>query len=323
MIKATHTKRAPVTLSISSQSLATLARHFTDMGDTVKAQKLGEIESNERIIREYTERNEYRAREIEDRNREIDTLERVNAGIDQEIAAMPPPRAILPEEVEKDLQRVAALPYVKSVEVDGGYIKITTRENALYTTLNRKFSRSESWYKAKPYKIPLPAYIIRLGIVPYNTLAQNEDALALGFAEPHTDTAHFLSWINRYRQQVNAHWGTQGAGENFDRFRAVCLGEYEGEVTTAMRRSIADGIIAFVIYLQQAGSTSAYIHNRHEWALWMGKAEYNKLLVPSEKEIKTLELADISDDGGPFCGDDRGTECGECEYDECECDCHL
>ena len=199
------------------------------------------------------------------------------------------------------------------------FIVVKTRPNSLVTTLDRKYSKGERWYKSKPYKIPLPAYNIRIGLHPYASYALERNALGLALAESN-DTAHFLSTISRYRHEPHPHWGTTSIDPSeTGEYKGVCLGEYEGEVSSAFRRSIAEGLIAFAVYLQTAGSTHAYVTKREVWALWLGKAEYNASLVPSAEEEKTLvESAEDAEEGDCACRNDDD----ECVEDDCECDCH-
>src|SRR3972149_5400825 len=129
--------------------------------------------------------------------------------------------------------------------------------------------------------MPLPAYKIRIGTGIYRSITQNDSALALALANPTGDTANYLQWINRYRHQPHPHWGTPSVRGEITEYRGICLGEFELEVSRAVRTSITDALVAVSIYLQTAGSPRAYVHKREEWALWLGKKAYNFAIVPS------------------------------------------
>jgi hypothetical protein len=298
MIKANATKPKVGALEISQDDMEVIAEYLAKAGDTERRRKeerresvRDNIQSDERGIERYEENiREYQSN-IETNERELDTIE-------DEIANLPPMRTVSQEEAKADIQRALALPFIESIAVEeiGGdrikYIVATTREGALSTTLARKFSRSEKWYRAKPYKIALPQYKIRIGTSLRNNITQNSSALGLALANPQ-DTEHFLEWIGRYRHDAHAHWGTP-SGDN--EYQGVCLGEFEFEVSKAVRTSIADALVALSIYLQTAGARSAYVHKREEWALFLGKKAYNFALVPSEKEVATLTEAESDDD---------------------------
>ena len=314
MKKANRLQEPPAPLKLTAADIATIAAYLTNASDDERTTKLSNIQKLRYNIADNIERADSRGRDIA----ELELLNSVYgtemAGIQREIDAMPVPVPVLPEAARADIARLAALPYIKSVKLesegDDSYVIATTRANSLYTTLERKYSESERWYEVKPYSIPLPAYHIRVGLGAYPTLANKYDGLAIALADPKHDTAHFLPWISRYNHQVNPHWGTSSVSSYSD-YKCVCLGEYESEVTNAMRRSIADGVIALAIYLQQSDATHGHIHSRHEWALWMGKAEYNALVVASPKEVSTLEPLDDE------C--DCRNEDGDCISIGCEC----
>ena len=315
MIKATDKRKLTVK---NTADLSIVADYLTQSQDTARIALVERRAVLAENIRGNEDRIERALNDIENWRVEIMEYTNERDQIEREIADLPVPRPVSPEKANTDLVRVLALPYIKSIgteEMDGKqYIVIETRANSLYTTLDRKYSRAERWYKSKPYRIPLPVYNIRIGIVPSKTLAGNSEALGLSFADHAADTAHWLEWVNRYRQEPHPHWGTQSASSS--NYKAVCLGEYESEVSQAFKKSIADGIASFAVYLQTAGTTNAYVQGRHLWALWLGKKEYNTAIIPSEKEIKTLEQDD--DDCSCYENDGEDRVCD----DDCECDCH-
>lgn len=315
MIKANRGKAG--TLAIGAADIERVAQYLTEASDKKRIEMVERVEAIEESMRENRHGIESRERNIREGECEKEELM-------QRMTNLPPLAEITAKAASADLARAISLPYVKSIraeQTDGkNYIVATTRENALYTTLDHKYSRSERWYKVRPYKIPLPAYYIRIGLLPHKTMATNTDALGIALAEPRKDTAHWLDWIRGYNHEPHPHWGTtsvprtdEGTGE----YRGVCLGEYENEVSKAFRESIADGLIALTIYLQSAGTENAYIKGRHKWALWLGKREYNLALIPSEKEGKKLEEA--KDDR--YC-DCRQDEDNACDNEDCDCSCH-
>lgn len=303
---------------ITDEAIAELATHYMRIGDSERVNKEGRIEDLRATIDNDLSRIEYLQQEMQSRTEDVESYKILIEQIQDEITKLPPPPTVTPEEVRANITRALSLAYVKSISIDGRNIIVTTRVNALYTTLERKYSRAERWYKVKPYKIALPSYRIRIGVVPAQSLSNKTDALALTLNEYTADTAHFLPWVNRYSHEPHAHWGTTSARAS-DEYRGICLGEYESEVTKAFKISLTDGLIALAIYLQSAGTDHAYINKRELWALWMGKHEYNRALVPSEKELQTLTE---DEDGSDYC-DCRVNSDDECNDDDCECDCHL
>lgn len=282
-----------------------------------KENAVNNTENIERHIEEYTQRV---ANYQDDLTNNAERIERIQKQIDE----LPTPDPITETQAQADLKRALSLSYVKGIVADGHAFIIHTRPNALFTTLERKYSPSGRWYKVKPYKIPLPEYLIRVSQTPRNTLANNSDGLALSLVHE-SDTHNFLEWVGRrYTHQPHPHWGTTAVPRDTPTvFRGVCLGEYESDVTGAFKRSIADGIIALATYLQMAGSRHAYIHKREAWALWLGKKEYNMAMIPSAKEVMTSEAVPDEDTHGSElcphgCYEDNGERV--C-LDDCECEC--
>ena len=284
MIKASAPVKEPPVVNITSEDIDAIAAYLAAAGDAERSEKAARlryiredrIEGLMRDIREYEER-------IETRDADIKDYEREAAGLEAEIADMPTPEPVAPEVANAELARLGALSYVKSFAIEGRNLIVTTHKDSLYTTLEHKYSRAEQWYSSRPYKIPLPAYKIRIGLYGATTRANN-DSLCIALAHHKTDTAHFPDWISRYNVEPHPHWGTSRVESPYGGYKGVCLGEYESEITQAFRKSIADGLIAFVLYLQNAGTENAYIHRRHVWALWMGKKEYYPLIVAKSTE---------------------------------------
>lgn len=319
MIKANGAvKKAGVALEAGD--IETVAGYLRRNGDGSRMKVQADIETLTSAIHEAEERIEARREEIVERERIIERDQERRTVLERKLEEMPEAQPIGNDVAQADIARALALPYIKSIAIEEmdrkQYIVATTRANSLFTILDRKYSRSERWYRAKPYKIALPAYKIRIGTAPNSTLAQNREALGLALADSN-DTAHWLEWIKRYGHEPHPHWGTQSvSSSNRGEYKAVCLGEFESEVTQTFKRSIADGLMLFAIYLQTAGSVRAYITKKETWALWLGKRGYNVALVPSEKEVKTLE-ADSGDeeetDGERY--DENGDRDGEGDYD--------
>lgn len=321
------TTEAPA-LTLTESDIATLAERYSLFGDEIRTDKQRRIDYAENNIRDVEDGIARRERDIAEYRQNIENYREAIEQYRAELDALPIPEPTKPEEVQADLDRLARLSYVKSVaieyESDAPYLIITTRENALFTTLNKKYSRAERWYRTRaPYRIALPAYKIRVGFQPSSTRANNTQNLAIAFANPEQDTAHFLPWITHYNFEPHPHWGTTSVSRPEQRgdYRGICLGEYESEITRAFAKSVAEGVIQLAVYLQNAGTPHAYVHHREHWALWMGKQEYNLAIVPSEKETETLEETNIDDSDDRWC-DCRPSEDDECEDDDCLCDCH-
>ena len=334
MIKATkipppHTPAPAV--SFSDSDIAMLAGYFSTANDTDRMKKQERITSLSENMRDDENRIDQLRQDIDKYERNIQEYSDERATLERELQDIPPTALISPDYVTADIARAAALPFIKSLKIENAtidgtpltFIVAETRAGSLQTTLEKKFSRSDRWYKVKPYRIPLPTYTIRIGTLLHKTHAQNDKALAIALADP-ADTANYFS-NGRYSHELHPHWGTRSA--NVGEYKPVCLGEYESEVSSAFRKSIADGLTSLAVYLQTAGTTNAYVSSGREvWALWLGKKEINALLIPSATESKKLEATgDIVDEDGR-CENDcyESEEDGgerQCD-DDCDCECH-
>ena len=313
MIKANATKPRASALEIEAEDIGVVADYLTRASDIEhrrKEERVASIQNNIRDCGFYVER---RRGEIADYEQEIEKSKSELGTIEHEIANLPPTRTITLNEARADIQRALALPFVENIAIeridDKVYIVATTRNGVLTTTLKRKFSRAEKWYRVKPYKLALPTYKIRIGTALRNSITQHEGALGLALANPKEDTGYFLDWIGRYSHEPHAHWGTPIIRSEEEKYYGICLGEFEHEVSKAVRTSIADALIAVSIYLQSAGTPRAYVHKREEWALWLGKKAYNFAIIPSEKEDVINEA---EDDDNEAEDDDNEAE----DYDE-------
>ncbi len=245
----------------------------------------------ERRKEEYDREREYQRENVERSQMSIEEYTEQIELIERDIAALPAPVPVSVEEARTEAEKVLAIPFVKSMRTEKGrrgqdYIVVQTHENALFTTINRKYSKNERWYESKPYRIPLPAYNIRIGTEGGERYANSGAVLAIALADEE-DTKNFIE-SSRYNHEPHPHWGTPGSRDN--QYQAVCLGEYENEVTRAFRSTLAEGLIALAVYLQTSGTESAYISSREMWALWLGKKEYNAVLIPSsKKELEGLK----------------------------------
>lgn len=325
------TPQTPAENTATEADIAVLANFFTLANDQEKEKLLGRKAQISRNIEDEEQRIRNRERDIQELEENIKAYKTEQIILAEQIDTLPTVEPVLPEVAKADMEKLLALSYVKSVEfkqiADNPYLVVQTRPNSLYTTLEKKYSRSGRWYKAKPYRIPLPAYNIRIGLGrAHRTLATNTDGLAIALANAEEDTGHFVDWT-RYTHQPHPHWGTTSVyRDERGAYRGVCLGEYENEVTRAFRTSIAEGIVALAVYLQVAGTRSAYVNDRAWWALWLGKKEYNLAMIPSEKEVKELvedeerEPHQEPDEERYSC--DSGDDCDMCSDEECGCSCH-
>lgn len=317
MHKPGTTKDLPV-LTLNESTLQAIANALTLSKDAERPRLIDEIHSIERAIESNEQSIARYLNEVGNYQRDTKELADMKVKEETKLANLPPPVEVSTDEVKKDLAKVLALPFIKEVSYDthegSAYIVATTRENSLFTTLNRKFSKNDRWYSVKPYTIPLPAYKIWVGLNPGRTAANNEQTLCLSLAYPQKDTSNMYQQ-GRYSQKIHAHW----AARHRNLPSMVCLGEYEGQVSTALRTNLAEGLIELATFLQMSGAAHGYITSRHEWAFRMGKAEYNPLIVPSmDKKTDDAELDDEEDEE---CGC-RDSD-GDCTTFDCSCECHL
>jgi hypothetical protein len=315
MKKANTTSPTPATLTATDADIARLADYLASVHDAKRGQLSNSLEECTNSARHYRERAGSLRDDAIGSDGTADEYEETARELTEKLADLPPPQPADVEVARADLLHAAALPFIQSIEVSDEYVIAHTKKNSLYTLFRRKYSHAERWYKVKPYRVPLPAYTIRFTLRPIQSLSQNDNALAIQLTNYRKDTANFIDWTHRYTQQPHPHWGcVQTSG-----FSRVCLGEYESEVSAAFRKSIADGLVALATYLQASGAEHGYITNRERWGLWLGKEEYNALLIPSVKEVIKDEAEDeeendrdsnvdrYNEDGEP---DDEG------EYDE-------
>lgn len=318
MIKASRRGGRGI-LDIDDEGIALVASHLTNTG-SIEHIKIKEAKQG------LTDGINSSQRRIDELESEINANEAEITELDKKIAALPLPPIVSPETAKKDLERATSLAFVKGIRVENmdgrKYVVITTRANALYTTLDKKFSANQRWYSVRPYRIALPSYRIRLALAEGSVYTQNDRVLGITLAD-WNDTRSFLPSITIYSHQPHAHWAAMQAGSGI--YNGLCLGEYEDEIKKEFQESVADGLIALAVFLQTSEASSAYIRKRERWALWLGKTEYNLTIVPSEKEIKTL-VEDTEDDTG----NDVERPCGCMESEDgarscdsaCACYCH-
>jgi len=320
MIKATNTNTTPALVSIPPERLTELAALLAKRADAGRQDieasisiLESDIESKRSSILDYQ-------RYIEDNESDLEALVGELATFRDKLDALPPP----PEPDEKatmaELDRIARLSWVKNVSIEQSPIAmrptlalcIETRPNALYTTMTKRISSAGRFYTTTPYKIALPAYDIIVSLTPRGSLSNSDSRLAINLHDYESDTANFMTGYE-YNHEPHAHWG---ARHKHDEFSELCLGEYENEINRAFRTSLFDGLVSLSIYLQIAGDRHAFVE-KHKWALWLGKKEYNEAITPrTVAEKKKAQEADVSD---CECFDEEDDR--RCDED-CVCDCH-
>lgn len=298
-----------------------LAAYLTLTGDSARAAHESRVSTLRRYIADNTDGIERRQCDIDNLTERNAEHERNITALQSDIATLPPAPVISPLQAKADIARALSLPYIKAITtntIDGKpFIVATTRAGALYTTLTKKYSKAERWYTVRPYRIALPAYRIAIALTPHGSISNDRDALGLALADYEEDTGHWGGW-NGYSHEPHAHWGTSNQ-HNAEEYLGICLGEYESDITKAAHTSLADTLITLAIYLQQSGAAHGYVSSREKWALWLGKAEYNRAMVPTMKEVAEGEAEAEDSDNDCDCRDSDGNI--TCD-DDCECECH-
>lgn len=289
MIKKTKPSALAEPAKVAINDFAPLVTLFRNISSAEHAKLERDIHYAERSEREYRNSAQDYMRSVEERNASADAFALSAVNLREQLDALPPPpNPRGANEVTGDIANLAALPFIESisyVEYEGYQkLKVVTRANSLYTKLIEKVSHMAGGRINVPeYQIPLPSYEILLTLSSFQTLSNTAGALCMRIANP-SDARNFTErWF--MRQQINAHWGCSHVNQRTE-YKPLCLGEYESEVTNAMRKSLTEGFAALAIYLQTAGTNSAYQHSKIIWAIGMGKKEYNELcVVPVQSKV--------------------------------------
>jgi hypothetical protein len=308
-------KKVTVNAPVHDEQIQAIASLLTNAKDSEKAGLEQRIESLVDNIQQYE-------RDIERSEMYLNRYNSEKVALIKALRELPEETRISDEVARAQAEAILKLSYIKNVSVEemGGeeYIVIQTRENSMFTTLKKKFSRSQRWYRVKPYRVSLPAYTIRIAIGTRGNYSNNSEALGIKITNE-DDYSHFSEAVQIYSHQPHPHWASLGSrGE----YTGLCLGDYTSEIAIGIRNNLYKGVIAIATYLQISGATSAYITERERWALYLGNKEYNALLIPSVKEEEAIKPEDIEEDE-----DERTLTCAEddcemCEDNECACSCH-
>ncbi len=315
-----HDTQKSADITLTAEDVEAYGAYLDSANDADRTRVKDRIGRLERGVEEY----EREVKKYQDYANE----ERASLAEEQEkLAGMPELEKVDRELARVQLESASKLPFVKSLTIADGKATIITKENSLYTELTKKFSANDRWYSVKPYRIPLPSYKIVFTLAGFHTVANSENVLTLALANTLADTGSFKS--TRYVHQPHAHWSTprayRGEPSDYCEPKSICFGEYEPDMNTAFRKGLADGLLALAIFLQQAGARYGHVNSRHEWAYWLGKADYYPLIVPSltkkdivEPEDEDTDIDHVEEDHD-ICGECGGCrdceECG-CEYDE-------
>ena len=212
MIKANKAK-ATATSELSDENIAQLGAFISKLSDTKRLQK--ELELNDLVLCAKNEEGRALSYESDavDHHEQAESYQHDADEIESELRKMPalPPKSA--DEVKKEIVYLTALSWIASVEVisrDGAnWLKVMTRPDALYTTLNSRISEGfHNWYRVRPYKIALPAYEIQLALVPFSTVCNNTKALVIKLADYEKDTAYFMRCTGSMHDP-HAHWATR------------------------------------------------------------------------------------------------------------------
>lgn len=187
-----------------------------------------------------------------------------------------------PASVEKaraEVESLAKLPWIESVELGDASVIVRTRKGVLKTTFDTRVVECPEGVVTEfmtPVTEELPQYDIFLNLESVGgSLANEPDRLAIRLVNE-KDASEFLAWSS-YNHQPQSHWASTGTARVMN-WEKLCLGEYEKEAVEASKQGLAPFFSELAIYLQTAGDEHAY-RRKELWALWLGKPEYNKFCI--------------------------------------------
>lgn len=197
------------------------------------------------------------------------------------------------ENVKAQLEKVAKLPWIAKMKLEGTGLLITTREGALKTTFYKRIvyqqgSRIEELLPA-PLTLPLPTYEIYLDLKNMGRNWDRSNNLELRLADPKSLLFHVEE--SGAVQNAQAHWATSSGGwsakvpEREASWSGLCLSQYASILEAAGKKSIADLLNEVAMYLQNSGWAHAY-RQKMDWVMTLGYGPYStyllRPLLPSE-----------------------------------------
>lgn len=288
MIKADHatTEKKEVTLDIPQGNLRDALRFLRFPVNQAERKSLAHLDSLERELANYE-------RYIEDYKRAM-TEQKGNAKQMRRRAVVerkkfPDIKFLTEEEGMNVIRELTKLAWIEHVYMSGSSLVVRTVPGSLKTsfdvrTVDLGNGRWTEEFLAEPVFAPMPQYEIAINLRSWGEkLANNSERLGIRLINK-LDTSKFLAGKVAI-QEVHAHWASSG-GNRIGHWESLCLGEYEKDIQHAGKDGLVPFFNAMVAYLQTAGDEHAF-RTKRQWALWLGKPEYDfviRTLKKGEKE---------------------------------------
>jgi hypothetical protein len=261
-------------------------------GGQTKEDLLRRIQEEEVMIREYAEQAKMSLAYKKQREKQKQDAE--------EALTKLPDTNVVEANATRVLERLARLPWVDAVlpnSPQAGWIAVRAKKNSLLCTFYNHYVRIQGGYYLealdKPVKIPYPQYSIAVNVtalksvlVGANTMSKNGSLLMMVTTQTDFYSSDMVE--GRKQHKPDTHFASRSSG-----WSDMCLGEYAKEIEDAFKRDIVEGFEAYAAYLQSTGSKHAW-RPRAAWALDLGYAPFNKIIVRDGKEGETRETIEAA-----------------------------
>jgi len=216
--------------------------------------------------------------------------ERKNTLLEQ-LAKMPEGE-MTADDMRAVLERVASMPWVDTVAVQGEYMTVRTRKGQLKTPFYSGIAytsdgRRQEFMLDEVTYAEMPQYFIRISLAGIANkdmwYDKNVRAVAIRFADE-DQFKDFIAETGLYHH-LNAHWGCNGDAFEWD---DLCLGGYADGFRAEANKGIPELLSAVSLYLQSSGWASAYRH-RLQWASTLGFAPINEVIFKKVADRDALE----------------------------------
>lgn len=210
---------------------------------------------------------------------------------------LPPEVSVTPEDAEALLTEVSKLPWLESLELfNTHYLLMKTRKGSLETAFEKRYVYFEDWdgdynneeYLDEPVTLAMPQYEILLNLsnLGNNNWSNTMNNLAIRIADEE-DMSHFKT--PSHTQEVHATWASSGSS-TFGSWEYLCLGEWENDINTASLQGLIPFLTELVSYIQVSGDDGNAYRSKAEWALCLGKKEYNQFWREAKEDESEEEL---------------------------------
>lgn len=280
-----------------------LSAGITAYKNNIKAQK-SELTRGAKRLSEYEERREQ---------------------MEKELSELPPSK-YSKDNVEELLDGVVSLPWVQELQLNGEYIVLTTKVDALKTVFYNRlaYGSGERVLELldKPLLLPMPQYDIALKLSNIggdwdrnNSLrVRLHDPKALKFYAPKNELGLVPEGYAHWATSENPWFYMNANGAAEATWANLCLNEYARVLRGAAKTSLVDMFNEVVTYLQSAGWASAY-RPKITWAVLLGYQPYYEQLLRPMMSFESVDSIQKSNrERLPKFLEDNGLSQHEYEY---------